>query len=348
MPDDSAKARLNLRSASAPPSKVSPATKVKSPASAQLVVPVILCGGSGTRLWPLSRGSYPKQFLPLLDERSLLCGTAERVADRTQYAASLVVCASDQGFLVSSQLKGHEPTLLCEATAKNTAFAIAVAAEQVAETDPTAVMLVLAADHAIDGQDDFDAAVNRAASAARRGFIAAFGCKPTWPETGYGYILPGEALAGIEDTRAVARFVEKPDRRTAEAMIENGRYLWNSGIFVATAATFLEQIAALAPATAQAARQAYRAAERRDGAIALGATCSAEAPDVSFDVAVMEKTSKAAVVMGHFAWTDVGSWKSVWMKQPHDSTGTFAKGNVVHSDVKNASCSPRSASATSR
>jgi len=255
------------------------------------------------------------------------------VSDSETYSAPLVICASSQRFFVEDQLAGLDKTLICEAMAKNTAFAIAAAAEHVARTDPDAVMLVLAADHAIVGQSEFDAAVDLAAAAARQGYIVAFGCQPAWAETGFGYVLPGAPIPDLNGVRTIARFVEKPDHKTAQGMVENGRYLWNNGIFVATAATFLEEIGTLAPATSKAARQAYAMGVQAADAIALDPDSSAAAPDVSVDVAIMEKTAKAAIVTGRFAWTDVGSWKSVWMMQQRDSAGTAVKGEVVHHKV---------------
>jgi mannose-1-phosphate guanylyltransferase/mannose-1-phosphate guanylyltransferase/mannose-6-phosphate isomerase len=299
------------------------------PHSAAPIVPVILCGGTGSRLWPLSREGYPKQFWPLVSARTMLQETAAR-ARGAHFAPPVVVCGEPHRFLVAEQLREGgiaEPRIILEPAARNSGPAIAAAAVLVAEQNPDAVMWIMAADAAISDVPALLAALEPAAAAARAGRIATFGIRPTAPETGFGYIETGAPLAEAPGAQAVARFVEKPDAATAARFLEGGRHLWNSGMFVATAATLLAELAAYAPAVLAAA-QASVASDTKDldfvrlGAAFLGA------PSISIDHAVMERTALAAVVPCDPGWSDVGSWDSLWEIAAKDAAGNATQGPV--------------------
>ena len=298
--------------------------------SASPLVPVILCGGTGTRLWPLSREAYPKQFWPLAGSATMLQATAAR-ASGPGFAPPIVVAAEPHRFLVAEQLRenGVEGArILLEPEGRNSAPAIAAAALLAAEADPHAVLWIMAADHVMHDLDALHAAVDRAAVAARAGAIVAFGIRPSAPETGYGYIEAGAPLEGAEGVNAIARFVEKPDADTARAFVESGRYLWNSGMFVATAATWLAELERLEPGLLAAVRGAIGAATRDLDFVRLGKEAFCAAPNLSIDYAVMEKTPHAAVVPAALDWSDVGSWDSLWAVSEKDDKGNAVTGPV--------------------
>jgi mannose-1-phosphate guanylyltransferase/mannose-6-phosphate isomerase len=307
--------------------KPNPATVL--PPSA--VIPVILSGGSGTRLWPVSRESFPKQFWPLLSERSMIEETARR-AIGPGFAPPIVVCNQDHRFLVAEQLRlagiGGARILL-EPVGRNSAPAIAAAALLAAETDPDAVLWMMAADAAIDDVGKLHALLAEAVAGARDGRIVLFGMRPTGPETGFGYIEQGAALGGLPGVHAVARFVEKPDAATAAKLVAGGRHLWNSGMFVFTARTMLEELARLAPEVLAAVRTAL--AERRSDLdfIRLGAAAFAACPSISLDYAVAERTDRAAVVPADLGWSDVGSWGALWELGAKDDCGNVSVGDVL-------------------
>ncbi len=304
-----------------------------APATRVEIVPVILSGGSGSRLWPLSREAFPKQFWPLLaPDRSMVQQTAAR-ASGPGFAAPVVVVGEAHRFLVAEQLREAGiagARILLEPEGRNSAPAIAAAAALVAETAPDAVMWIMAADAAIADVAALHAALARAVGAARAGRIATFGMRPDAPETGYGYIEPGAALPGLDRVAEIARFVEKPDAATARAFLEGGRHLWNSGMFVATAATLLAELAAHAPEVLAAARAAVAGSTRDLDFARLGADAFRQAPSISIDHAVMERTARAAVVPAEgLGWSDVGSWDSLWKASPRD-----AAGNALHGPVE--------------
>jgi mannose-1-phosphate guanylyltransferase/mannose-6-phosphate isomerase len=294
------------------------------------IVPVILSGGTGTRLWPLSREGYPKQFWPLVSGRTMLQETAGR-ASGAGFAPPVVVASEAHRFLVAEQLRegGVEGAqVVLEPVARNSAAAIASAAVIVAEAAPEAVLWIMAADASVRDVAALRAALVPAAAAARAGRIATFGIRPTGPETGYGYIEAGAALPGADGAREVARFVEKPDPATAERFVAGGRHLWNSGMFVATAATLLAELEAHAPDVLAAAREGVAGAVRDLGFVRLGAGFAAS-PSVSIDVAVMERTGRAAVVPCDPGWSDVGSWAQLWEASERDAEGNAAVGPVA-------------------
>lgn len=309
-------------------------------ATADQIVPVILSGGTGTRLWPVSREGYPKQFWPLAAARTMLQETAAR-ASGPRFAPPMVVAAEAHRFLVAEQLRegGHAGArIVLEPAARNSAAAIAAAAVLVGETAPETVLWIMAADAAVADVPELLAGLEAAAAAARAGRIATFGIRPTRPETGYGYIEAGAALPGGEAGKhaalAVARFVEKPDAPTAAALVEGGRHLWNSGMFVATAGTLLAELEAHAPQVLAAVRAAVADAARDLGFVRLGAAF-AQAPSISIDHAVMEHTRLAAVVPCDPGWSDVGSWDSLWEIAAKDAAGNATVGPVATLGARN-------------
>jgi mannose-1-phosphate guanylyltransferase/mannose-1-phosphate guanylyltransferase/mannose-6-phosphate isomerase len=293
------------------------------------IVPVILSGGTGTRLWPLSREGYPKQFWPLASGATMLQDTASR-ARGPGFAPPMVVCGEAHRFLVAEQLREvglDGARIVLEPVARNSAAAIAAAAVLVGEEQPDAVLWIMAADAAISDVPALLAALVPAAAAARAGRIATFGIRPTRPETGYGYIEAGTALPGSDGARDVARFVEKPDAATAAKLVEGGRHLWNSGMFVATAGTLLAELATHAPEVLAAVRASVADAARDLGFVRLGAGF-AGAPSISIDHAVMERTPLAAVVPCDPGWSDVGSWDALWDIGTKDAAGNVTTGPV--------------------
>lgn len=300
------------------------------------IVPVILSGGTGTRLWPLSREAYPKQFWPLAASRTMLQETAARACG-PGFDPPMVICGEAHRFLVAEQLRAagfDGARIVLEPAARNSAAAIAAAALLVGEEQPDAVLWIMAADAAITDVGALLAALGQAAAAARAGRIATFGIRPTRPETGYGYIEAGPPLPGAEGAHAVARFLEKPDAATAAALVEGGRHLWNSGMFVATARTLLAELAAHAPGVLDAVRGAVADGVRDLGFVRLGGGF-AGAPSISVDHAVMERTALAAVVPCDPGWSDVGSWDALWDMAVKDAGGNATSGPVATLGARN-------------
>ena len=295
--------------------------------------PVILSGGTGTRLWPLSRESYPKQFWPLVSAMPMLQETVARAAG-PGFAAPIAVCNEAHRFLVAEQLRGSPGTrIVLEPGPRNTAPAIAAAALLLFEKAPDDVMWLMAADHAIADVPALHVALGRAAAAARRGTIVTFGMTPTSPETGYGYIEAGAPLDGAPGVFSIARFVEKPDAATAARYVSDGRHLWNSGMFVATAATLIAELDRHAPALMQAVREAVSGATRDLDFVRLAPAAFATAPSISIDYAVMEKTDRAAVVPASIGWSDLGAWDSLWEVGAKDEAGNVIEGPVEAVDA---------------
>lgn len=304
-------------------------------AMATEIVPVVLAGGQGTRLWPMSRAARPKQFLPLTGETSLFQQTLLRVAREDIYAPAIVLTNNDYRFLVAEQAQEVGATLsgvLLEPVARNTAAAIAAAAVYALEKHgPDAVLHVLPSDHAVVADEGYWAAVGEAAEAARRGRLVTFGINPTSPETGYGYIEGGEPISGA--IRQVARFVEKPDEQRAEQMLKSGKFYWNSGMFMLGAGTFADECRLLAPATLEAVEAAMRGAKSDLDFVRIDAESFAKAPDISVDYAIFEKTGRAAVLPVSFAWSDLGSWDAVWKVSAKDAAENAATGAVTFSNT---------------
>lgn len=306
---------------------------------ASKIYPVILSGGSGTRLWPQSRTSYPKQFLPLVSDTSLLQETARRVSDAALFAPPLMVCNEEHRFLVAEQLReiGVEPShIVLEPVARNTAPAVAAAATILAAEDPNALMLVLPSDHMIEDTVMFRAAIKTAADAAEDGALVTFGIKPTRAETGYGYISGGDRLGTREGCLQVDSFVEKPDRATAEEYLAKGTYYWNSGMFLFAAKTFLDECDAFEPEIRKGAAAAVETAETDLDFLRLATAPFSATPSKSIDYAVMEHTTHAAVVPADIGWNDVGSWASLWEIGEKDGAGNVIKGDALAIETKNS------------
>ena len=311
-------------------------------AAAGLTVPVILSGGSGTRLWPVSRESFPKHLWPLVSNHSLIQETALR-ATGAGFAPPVVVCNEAHRFLIAEQLReaGIEGArIVLEPVGRNSAPAIAAAAVLVAETDPDAVLWMMAADSAITRPQALQAALAVAQQAARAGHIVTFGMQPDHAETGYGYIEVGPELPGCPGAHAVARFLEKPDAATASAFVAGGRHLWNSGMFVFTAGALLAELATHAPEVLAAVREAVARRRTDLDFIRLDPAAFAACPNISLDYAVAERTSHAAVVPADLGWSDVGSWAALWDLGAKDANGNVAVGDVLLED--SANCYARS------
>jgi mannose-1-phosphate guanylyltransferase/mannose-1-phosphate guanylyltransferase/mannose-6-phosphate isomerase len=303
--------------------------------SGNKIVPVILSGGSGTRLWPVSRKSFPKQFWPLISDRSMLAETALRAAS-AEFTPPIIVTNQDHRFVVAEQLRDAGITgaqILLEPVGRNSAPAIAAAALLAAEADPEAVLWIMAADASITNLPALQQALQAASAAARAGYVVTFGMQPTAPETGYGYIAQGGALEGLPGAFRVDRFLEKPDAKTAQALLEAGGYLWNSGMFMFRASTLLAEMETLAPEVLAAIRPAMNSRTTDLDFIRLGLEAFSAAPDISIDYAIAEKTSKAVVVPANIGWSDVGSWSALFEIAPKDQNGNFAQGDVVMEGV---------------
>jgi mannose-1-phosphate guanylyltransferase/mannose-1-phosphate guanylyltransferase/mannose-6-phosphate isomerase len=296
------------------------------------ITPVILSGGGGMRLWPLSRADRPKQFIALSGERSMLQQTALRAADRDRFEPPLVVASADHAAQIAAQLSevGLAPAqLILEPEGRNTAPAIALAA---LSAGPNDILLVMPSDHLIANAEAFQAALDIALPLARDNMLVTFGIAPDRPETGYGYIRRGEPLGA--GAFRVDSFVEKPDLATAEAYLAQGGYDWNGGIFLFRAEAFLDVLEALAPAVLSAAR-ASLAAQREDGVrIWPDLRSFARAPAVSVDVAVMEKAEHVAVVPVDMGWSDIGSWEALHQLGVKDAAGNVTGGRVVAIDTR--------------
>ena len=320
---------------------VLPATSIRPPSARRSVVPVILSGGSGTRLWPVSRESFPKQFWPLVTERSMIQETALRAVGEG-FAPPVVVCNHEHRFMVAEQLRAagvEGARIVLEPIGRNSAPAITAAALLVAVDDPRAVLWMMAADAAIGDVPALHRALDRAVAAAQAGRVVTFGMRPTGPETGYGYIEVGAELreedgrpiAGVHD---LARFVEKPDAAEAARLVATGRHLWNSGMFVFTAETLLEEMQAHAPEVLAAVRRAMEGATRDLDFIRLAPEAFAACPAISLDYAVAERTHRAAVVPAELPWSDVGSWSALWELGAKDPAGNVAVGDVLLADAR--------------
>jgi mannose-1-phosphate guanylyltransferase/mannose-1-phosphate guanylyltransferase/mannose-6-phosphate isomerase len=299
------------------------------------ITPVILSGGGGTRLWPMSTPAKPKQFLALTSEQTMFQLTAERVRDRAIFNAPIIVANAAHAALVEEQLGEigvNNATLLLEPCARNTAPAIALAA--IAAPDPKAVLLVMPSDHVIVDVDAFYRATQAALPMVEQGWMVTYGITPTGPETGYGYIRMGEALGG--GVQRVERFVEKPDRATAEAMLAEGNHSWNGGIFLFRADAYLGALAVHAPDMLAAAQKAMVGAKHDGARISPDETAFAACPSDSIDYAVMEKAERVAVAPVSMGWSDVGSWDALYELNAKDADGNASTGTTrLHSASRN-------------
>tara|TARA_E500000318_G_scaffold63146_1_gene58475 strand:- start:296 stop:1723 length:1428 start_codon:yes stop_codon:yes gene_type:complete len=303
-----------------------------------MIYPVILSGGSGTRLWPVSRALYPKQLLPMLSDKTMLQETALRFPESAGFGATSVICNAEHRFAVAEQLQsvGIDPSaIMLEPAGRNSAPAAAVAALHVQSVDPEGLVLLLASDHRIERPEAFRAAIETGAVAARTGQMVTFGITPDRPETGYGYIRRDAPLDGMEGCYAIEGFVEKPDRETAEAYLASGDYYWNSGTFLFRATDFLAELKRLAPDILKAAKAALEKGISDLDFRRLDADAFAKAPSISLDYAVMEKTDLGAVVPLDAGWSDVGSWSALWAVQDKDVDGNAVQGDVWLHDTRN-------------
>ncbi len=291
------------------------------------------------RLWPLSRRAYPKHLLPLASERSLLQDTALRVSDGRIFEKPVFVANEAYRFVIGEQLQavGVVPrTIMLEPVGRNTAPAITAAALVLSREVPEALVLVLPSDHVIENTEAFLTATAMAADAARRGAIVTFGITPKSPETGYGYIKSAAAIAGSPGCFSVARFIEKPDRTRAQALLSEGGHFWNSGMFLFRADRYLAEVEEFAPDVAAACRAALAESSRDLDFLRLGEQAFAKSPSISIDYAVMEHTRAAAVVPADMGWSDVGSWSALWAIGRKDGQSNVTVGSVVTRDVRNS------------
>ncbi len=295
------------------------------------IYPVILSGGAGTRLWPLSREALPKQFLRLLSDRSLLQDTVLRVQGLDRVRPPVIVANHEHRFMVAEHLRSIDiapHTLFLEPCARNTAPALAAAAWRIVNEAPDGLMLVLPSDHHIPDAAAFRRGVEQAVAAAAKGYLVTFGVTPRWAETGYGYIEKGDALCDCAPCHGVTTFLEKPNEENAARFLAAGNYYWNSGMFLFGARKFLDELDRLQPLMVKACCSAVDGAQRDMDFLRLGAESFALSPSISVDYAVLEHTRDAAVLPVDYEWTDLGSWKALWDTGAKDASGNVTRGDV--------------------
>ncbi|MEP5569776.1 MAG: mannose-1-phosphate guanylyltransferase/mannose-6-phosphate isomerase [Halioglobus sp.] len=301
-----------------------------------MLTPVLLSGGVGSRLWPVSRESHPKQFQPLAGELSMLQETLKRTTGLDE-SAPVVVCNEEHRFMVAEQLRQVDleaSALILEPVGRNTAPAVALAALYAVADDPDALLLVLPADHVIQDVEAFVAAVGKAVPLAQQGRLMTFGVVPSSPETGYGYIKCGESLGG--DLYGLERFVEKPDAPTAASYLESGSYLWNSGMFLLGAAAYLEELKKHAPEILKCCQDAMQNANRDMDFVRPEPAMFDACPSDSIDYAVMENTDRGGVVSLDCGWSDVGAWSALWDVSARDEEGNASRGDVILDNCKDS------------
>ena len=300
------------------------------------ITPVLLCGGVGSRLWPVSRQGRPKQYLNLIGDTSMLQQTLTRIGAIAQ-TTPIIVCNEEHRFLVAEQVRQlglTSPTIILEPEGKNTAPAIALAALAASVSDPEVNLLVLPADHYVGKPAALIDAIEKAAFASSQGRLVTFGLVPSRPETGYGYIKRGKALA--PDVSVLEQFVEKPDQPTAKAYVASGDYVWNSGMFMFSAARYLESLGEFQPEMADVCERAMAHAERDMDFIRPDAEVFATCPSDSIDYAVMEQTPAGAVVSLDCGWSDIGAWSALWETGDQDAAGNVTQGDVVLYKTQNS------------
>lgn len=302
-----------------------------------MIVPVILSGGAGSRLWPLSREAYPKQFLPLIGDHTMIQTTVLRTHGIDDMAPPVLVCNEEHRFLVAEQMRslGIEPaTILLEPCPRSTAPAVALAALQASEQDDDPILLVLPADHLIADESRFREGVEYVKTHAKKDNLITFGIKPERAETGYGYIKAGSACG--QRVFEVDRFVEKPDELTAQRYVEAGDYFWNSGMFVFRASIYLRELERFQPAIVAACRDAFAHRNTDADFVRVDSSRFGECPSDSVDYAVMEKTKNALIMPLEIGWSDIGSWAALWQACAHDAQGNVVKGDVININCKNS------------
>lgn len=301
------------------------------------IFPVILSGGSGTRLWPLSRSLFPKQLLPLASSQTLLQETALRVADNQKFAPPIIICNDQHRFVVAEQMRAINiapKSIVLEPVPRNTAAAVMIAAKVVAHDDPGACLLILPSDHAISDLQGFQQAIGQAMTAAQAGWMVSFGMAPVRPETGYGYLHQGKEISETPGVFKVDKFIEKPDAQQAANLLAQGGYLWNGGMYLFQAKRVIAEIEKYLPDVASAAEKAVAYATHDLDFLRLNQEALIQSPSISIDYGVMEKTDRAAVVPAAIGWSDVGSWASLADTLKSDSSGNIAVGDVLLEETK--------------
>ena len=307
-----------------------------------MIIPVILAGGSGTRLWPLSREQYPKQLLSLVDDRTMLQNTVLRLTSFEGVGNILVLCNEDHRFMVAEQLRAigvPDASIVLEPVGRNTAPAVAVAALKALEMSKDAVLMVLPADHSIQEVEALHKAIEAGRDLARNDFLITFGIVPKSPETGYGYIRKGAPVSDNGSTGqavSIAEFVEKPDAATAELYLKSGDYCWNSGMFMFRADRVLSELERFVPDIVASCRKAVDEGRKDLDFFRLGKEAFSACPSDSIDYAVMEKTDRGAMIPLSAGWNDLGSWDALWQVGQKDVQGNVIRGDVLTHDVKNS------------
>ncbi len=304
------------------------------------IIPVILCGGSGSRLWPLSRESFPKQYLSLTENnKSLLQNTMERINPLSNLLNPILICNEEHRFIVAEQMREINTTplsILLEPFGRNTAPAITLSAIKALEQDNEAILLILSSDHEIKNIDKFINVINRGLVYAEEGKLVTFGVIPTNPETGYGYIKADSPFLNEEIIgKKIKEFTEKPDLETASKFIKDKRYTWNSGIFIFQAKLIIEEIKRYSPNIFDACQKTIEESRMDLEFTRLEHDSFKKCPNVSIDLAVMEKTQKGIVLPLDVGWSDIGSWQAVWANSKKDNYGNTLKGNIIANKTKN-------------
>lgn len=304
------------------------------------IIPIILCGGSGTRLWPLSRQSFPKQFLSLTSNNkdSLLQKTIERISNLKNISSPILICNEEHRFLVAEQMRGiniKNCSILLEPFGRNTAPAIAIAALKALDKNDDPILLILSSDHEISNKEKFINTLNAGINYAENEKLVTFGIIPTSPETGYGYIKAAKPFTDNLEGIDIKEFLEKPDLETAKKLIEDKRFTWNSGIFMFKAKTIIKEIDKFSPDIIKYCRESLKQSRNDLDFIRLDKMSFEKCPNISIDCAVMEKTKKGTVLPLNANWNDIGSWQSVWEVSNKDKNGNFTKGKTIIKNTKN-------------